>query len=346
VVGATGPQGLIGPAGPQGSIGPAGPTGPQGASGPVGPLGPQGATGLQGAPGSPGGATGATGTAGTPGSAGPQGATGLQGPQGATGTTAAVPAPHCCRLQAVSATQIQLIPWLGDRIRIAGVDVQVPAGGIFATNTGTVLNGTGGQNLPANTLLYVYLFMSGPTPVIGFFTVGWIWDTTPGNIGVAVLNGNAGWSLIGMVFTNASAQFSDGGTARNVLSWFNRRDKTAANGLGNNSTSSVGNVAISSSYVEFCTWGDDDVVGWITGQMSATGGANPYANFYIGYDGGTLFSGNQSFTSAYNGTAAELTASGPLAQGRHYFQLWGAASSGGGCTFTVNNANLYARTKG
>jgi hypothetical protein len=345
--GGTGPQGLVGNTGPQGASGPVGPTGAQGASGATGPLGPSGASGATGPAGSPGGATGATGTPGAPGAAGPQGATGLQGPQGATGAAAAVAAPKCGRLVMTAATQIQFQPYFGDRIRIAGVDWQIPSGGIYANNTSTNVNGTPGQNLAANTNYFVYLFISGGVPTIGFFTVGWIWDTTPGNIGVAVLNGNAAWSLIGMVYTNGSAQFQDSGNVRCVLSWFNRRHKTAGIGLGNVSTSSPSNVAMSGNVVAVCNWPDEEIVTWVTAQMSAQGGANPYANYFVSMDGtGSVFGGNMTFTGSYYGAGTELTASGNAPQGAHYYQFWGAASSGGGCTFTANNGNLFARTMG
>ena len=338
--GATGPQGLVGLQGATGLQGLVGATGPQGLVGLTGPAGPQGATG---APGSPGGATGPAGPAGA---AGPQGATGPAGPQGATGAAAIVPAPHGGRFQALSATQVQFYPYKGGHVRLAGVDWPIPAGGIFGYNTGTSVNGAPG-NLAANTLYFVYLFASGGALYIGFFTVGWVWDTTPGNVGVAVLNGNAAWSLIGMVFTDGSGQFNDGGAKRNVISWFNRLEKTCANGLGNSNTASTGNVAMGGgAYVELCTWGDEDVTAWVTGQMSCSGGGNPYANYYIGIDGGAMFANNQTFTSSYYLTGSEITSIGPAGQGRHYFQFWGAASSGGGATFTVNNASIYARTRG
>jgi hypothetical protein len=361
-IGPTGTQGATGPVGPQGAIGASGATGPQGLVGGTGPqglvgiTGPQGASGATGPAGSPGGATGSTGPAGAPGAAGASGtpgapgASGATGPQGASGAAAAVGAPQACRFMANSATQVQLIPWKGDRIRIQGVDWQIPASGIATNNTGCIVNGTPGQNLAANKTYGVYCLIYGGAPTLGFYDLslaGWVFDTAAGNVGVAVLNGAASWSLVGMVFTNSSAQFNAGGSAQNVISWFNRREKTAGNGLGNSSTTSTGNVAMGGgAFVEFCTFGDDDVVGWVTAGMSCSGGGNPYANYYVGYDGGALHGSNQTFTSSYYVAGMEITASGPLPAGRHYFQLWGAASSGGGATFSVQNGNIYAKTTG
>jgi hypothetical protein len=361
-IGPTGTQGATGPLGPQGAVGASGATGPQGLVGGTGPqglvglTGPQGASGATGPAGSPGGATGATGAAGTPGAAGASGtpgapgASGATGPQGASGAAAAVSAPQACRLQMTAATQIQLIPWKGDRIRIQGVDWQIPASGIATNNTGAIVNGTPGQSLAANHTYGVYCIIFGGAPTLAFYDMslaGWVFDTTAGNNGVAVLNGAAAWSLVGMVFTNTSAQFVDSGQSRNVISWFNRREKTAGNGLGNSSTTSTSNTALGGgNWVDFCTFGDDDVVGWVTAGMSASGGGAPYGNYYIGVDGGAVHGTNQTFTSSYYVAGMEITASGPLPPGRHYFQFWGAASSGSGCTLTVNNGNIYAKTFG
>jgi hypothetical protein len=368
-IGATGPQGIQGPPGPQGPggigpqgepgpqgpIGPAGATGPvgatgigaSGATGVVGPVGPVGATGPQGLIG-PSGPSGAAGPQGASGPAGPSGPQGATGPVGATGSAAGivVPAPHCGRLVTVSATALSFPPYLGDRLRIQGVDYQIPNAGIAIGNTGIRINGIAGQNLAANTLYYVYVFNNAGTLTVDFSPTGWAWDSpASGNGGVAVKSTDNTRSLIGMIRTNASGQFSDGGSQRFVLSWFNRKDKTSLAGLGNNNVTSGTPVQVGTATVELLNWSDEEVFIWAAGNMGTSGS---YAWVFIGADGPGNFGGNQIFTVTTNAGVSvtpglEIMSASGIGEGYHFYLLMGATSGG---SLTVNNSNLFGRTRG
>ena len=123
------------------------------------------------------------------------------------------PAPQCGRLVYVDATHIALKPFKGADTRIAGRLYQIPSGGVTLTNAG----------LAANTLYFIYEFLSGTVIALTALTTGHVMDTTAGNVGTEVASNNAAYSLVGMVYTNASGQFQDSPAVRGVASWFNRR---------------------------------------------------------------------------------------------------------------------------
>jgi hypothetical protein len=360
-IGATGVQGIQGPPGPQGPGG----VGPQGEPGPQGPLGPAGATGFTGATGvgatGVGGPQGATGLQGATGPQGVIGLTGLQGATGATGTVTGVkvPAPQCGHLFAQTGTLISFQPYAGELIRIQGVDYSIPSGGIGGNNTGCYIDGSIG-NLAASTVYYVYVFNNAGTPTIEFSTTAPAWDTTPGNIGVLCKSTTNTRSLIGMVKTTASGQFTDSGLSRLVLSYFNRRPRYAVASLGNNSTTSTTPAQLASGYVEFLTWNDEEVHAWVSGQLQCSGN---YGHIFIGLDGPSNFGGAQLYTTtAVNvsggaGGSINVMPGAEMTTGQaaynwgawpggsyHYLLCMGAADAGG--TLAFNNANLFAKING
>lgn len=137
-------------------------------------------------------------------------------------------APQCGRLSYVSATQIKFAPFNGGSVKIAGLLYAIPSAGVTAANTSVYVNGVAGQNLAAATLYYVYLFNNAGTLTIDFSTTAYATDTTTGNVGVVVKNGDNTRSLIGWVYTNGSGGFG-AGPLLNVNSWFNTGVSTPAN---------------------------------------------------------------------------------------------------------------------
>ncbi|WP_316234744.1 hypothetical protein [Bradyrhizobium sp. SZCCHNR1020] len=137
--------------------------------------------------------------------------------------------PECGRLKYVSATALNFAPTKqGDLIKINGSIYRIPAAGIAGlANTGVYVNGTAGQNLASGTLYYVYCFANAGVPTADFSTTGHATSGTAGNIGTEVKSGDDTRTLIGMVYTNGSAQFSDALTA----SWFNRRTRSLSGAL-------------------------------------------------------------------------------------------------------------------
>src|SRR5215469_12684216 len=142
------------------------------------------------------------------------------------------PPPGQCQLNFVSSTQIKLSPVGGQFIQIAGQIFAIPSGGITAANTSVFVNGVAGQNLALSTFYYVYLFNNAGVLTVDFSTTGHTGDTAAGNVGVEIESGNNSRSLIGMVFTTASATFVSSGPSLGVRSWFNRTTPAVWTGGG------------------------------------------------------------------------------------------------------------------
>ena len=285
----------------QGPPGAQGPQGPQGDTGPQGSTGAQGPQGVPGAPGAPG-AQGPQGEQGAQGAQGPKGDTGATGPQGPEG-----PAGFAGRLTRVSATQIRFAPYNGDRVRISGVWYAIPAAGITANNTGVNVNGTAGQNLAANTVYLVGLWITAgvPTPI---FLSGITHQASQvaGNVGTEVSTGNDAISVIGLVRTDGSAQFLDNATNRLVLSWFNRRNLAlqGAGTAGATITATGGYVEVTTAArIQFLTWGEESVALALGGfsHQSAAGNSN-FATITV---------------AGANGPQAAFTAAGATQFGAH-----------------------------
>src|SRR5262245_2574705 len=193
--------------------------------------------------------------------------------------------PHYCpcgRLNFVNSAQIQFVRYNGDRVKINGVWVAIPAAGVTAANTGVAVNGASGQNLAANTNYMVAI--SNPPLQLSFWSGSNFTHTaspTAGNVGTEIVANSDGISLIGMVRTNASAQFANAAKQRFVLSWFNRRDlpllgDTTA-GAGTSTTTGFVEIA-TGSRVEFLTWAGEGALLAMSGFCSNTVGANDTYN--------------------------------------------------------------------
>ena len=131
-------------------------------------------------------------------------------------------------------------------------------------NSGVNVNGTPGQSLLGGVLYLVALYNNAGVLTPIFYaasllaTPTHIPDTTTGNVGVEVINGNPGATLIGMVFTNGIGQFTDAPTARYVASWFNRRRRYCSLSIANCSTTNTSYVALSGG-IAFVAWGGEAV---------------------------------------------------------------------------------------
>ena len=175
---------------------------------------------------------------------------------------------NCGRLAFVIATALSFKPYNGDRIKINGVIYSIPAAGIAGLgNTGVWRDGASGQNLSANVTYLVFAWNNAGTITAEYRQAAvytHMTSTTPGNVGVEVSATIAApttpqdtHTLIGMIRTDAGAQFVDSATNRLVISWFNRRNLSlvgaAASGV---TTSSTGSVELTTAArVGFINWG-------------------------------------------------------------------------------------------
>jgi hypothetical protein len=193
------------------------------------------------------------------------------------------------RLAFVSTTALEFKPFNGDRIKINGTVFAIPTTGIVGlANTGVFVNGVAGQSLAASTVYYVYAFNNSGTITADFSTTGHATSTTAGNEGTEIKSGDNTRSLIGMIRTNASAQFADSLTQRFVTNWFNRGNLllTGANTAGASTGSTTAIELTSAARVEFLVWSGEGVFAGAFGVMNNTvAGALQYAD--LGLDNGT-----------------------------------------------------------
>jgi hypothetical protein len=251
-------------------------------------------------------------------------------------------APGQCQLQYASATALHLAPVGGSGVVIAGVLYSLPSGGVNAANTNVYVNGTAAQNLAASTLYYVYLFNNSGTLTIDFSATSHATDTTAGNVGVEIKNGDNTRSLVGLIYTNGSAQFADSGANRLVASWFNPQTKT---GIGQfstvPSTSSTSFVELQTSIrVTFVTFGNREVSFSVSGENGATVSG-------LGVQTAMSFDGSLYQESCFVYVASSsIGASGSfsgrrlLSEGYHYATLLGGVNTTG----TGSWANAYPPT--
>jgi hypothetical protein len=296
-------------------------------SGHTGLTGPQGPQGVAGP-------TGATGATGAPGAAGPQ------GPQGPAVS------PHCGYFYAQTATQVTFAPKNGDRVQIAGVVYAIPPSGVVAVNTSCFVNGIAGQALAANTTYLVCVFNNSGTLALDFLTsLAHAPDVNAGNVGIEISGASSTRTVVGLVRTNASAQFADGASARFTLSWFNRQEKITLYATTNLNTTSTATVALCPP-VPALNWGDAALSAVLVGQWG-TSAAGGYAAIAVGIDGTTVF-GSQTFTygtTGANGTSVTVGGWSNPSEGAHTYGPIGAATSGSG-TATLNNWQILIMTRG
>jgi hypothetical protein len=305
----------------------------------------QGPQGVQGIPG-PQGLIGLQGIAGPQ---GPQGNQGSQGIQGATGPTIGPLAPQCGRLTYVSATAIKFAPYNGKQIQINGSIFNIPAAGIAGVaNTGVFVNGTGASNLAASTLYLVYAFLNSGTVTADFCTTAHATSTTVGNEGVEIKSGDDTRTLIGMVFTNASAQFQQSSTFVGVISWFNRGSFALEQGVANLSTTTTSLINLSASgLLSLLNWGGEAVYVSMTGAQFVSGAS--FCQLAVGIDGSfgsaATALGNSSVSYATT-TADSVTVGGfaVLSEGLHVF--WAALGATNGGTANLNNGVINGMTRG
>lgn len=241
-----------------------------------------------------------------------------------------------CRMSAVNATTLRLSPYNGNGVPVAGALQAVPSAGINVANTNITLNGVGGSDLASNANYLVALNQSNG---LEFWTLGTGHSpsSTAGNIGVEIITGHNDKTLVGMIRTNASAQFQIANGFLFVLNWFNRRVRRSRTVFtGNPTTSSTSIVELDTSIRNnFICWSDDFPLFSVSGTATA-GASSQLAVTGIGFDGTTpelesaLYSGMHTSTEG-SSTVGSISFSGiknGLTEGNHYATVLGAASFG------------------
>ena len=232
------------------------------------------------------------------------------------------------RLTFVGATSIQFCPFNGNYVNIPGGTTKsytIPSACVVAANTSIIIDGTGGSNLAASTLYYVYLFDSSGVLTVEFSTTS---HATDAATGIEVKTSNATRALIGMVRTNGSSQFVNSGNTLFVNSYFNRRVQGGRNAFtADRTTSSTTFVEVNSEIrAEFLTWSDEAVTASVSGACVMT--ASSLSFITIGFDGTTAEDthSNCGAQTARQGIHPTITKSG-LSEGYHYATLLARVAS-------------------
>jgi hypothetical protein len=227
------------------------------------------------------------------------------------------------QLQFINATALKFAPYNGNQITINGAAKSIPAAGVSMANTSVFVNGTAGQNLAADTTYYVYLFDNGGILTADFSTTGHATSSTAGNVGIEIKSGNDTRSLIGMIRTNASSQFVDSGANRYVLSWFNRRAKSAVNNdlAASASTTSTTFVEVNSSLrTNFLMWAGDEIF-WRVTALVGSAAPNYGVGYSVGFDGVTAEAAQIATNASYLNPAGFSASKSGLSEGQHYMTM-------------------------
>lgn len=241
-----------------------------------------------------------------------------------------------CYFGIISSTQCRLVPQNGNKIFINGEWLNIPSVGVNLANTGALL---GGGSASANNVYNVYAFNNGGTPAL---IMGPQARTTDATFGHQVATGFASHTLVGKVRLDGSGLFYDN-TEVGVLSWFNRRRKTAYRGyplvLTDITTQSF--TTLLGGQVSALTWGQDpyEVFAISNGVYSAGGVGNvSLITVFDGVATGFSCQGSAHASNYYVG----LNSSAPVgaSEGNHTFGA--AIAVGTGNTFRLQSSAVYA----
>jgi len=241
-----------------------------------------------------------------------------------------------CRLVRTSATVLTLTPVDGQFIKIAGAIYAIPSAGVTLSNSG----------LSVSTLYYIYASISGGNVTLSASATAYATDTTAGNVGVRIKSGDNAFTLVGMIYTSAASQFVDTTGNRQVLSYFNRRDRHFSASASNYSTASTAMVVVTPILISSLNWADDGICVWLAGQAGMTGSYalqqavfdNSTSNTYGVYQYIYITGATTNFPNLIGGWHQP-------AEGFHsYYMALGAVSGSG--TTSINNMSATGYVRG
>ena len=200
----------------------------------------------------------------------------------------------------------------------------VPAAGVTLAPTA----------LTPGSAYYIYAKQTAGVISLEASATAYVIDTTSGNIGVAIKNGDPTRSLVGQWLVATGPTWST--VAVQGLSWFNRKTKSAqTNFIGSPATGSPAFVELSTSIRNsFLVWSGEEVRFDASGSVAVSGvSSGSFVTTSVGFDGTT----NEKASSIYENYAADTVGtigfggSKPgLSEALHYLTLLGLISSGTG----------------
>jgi hypothetical protein len=243
--------------------------------------------------------------------------------------------PNCGRLSFVSSTQLQFVPYNGNKIKINGVIQPIPNAGIAGlTNTDCFVNGVAHQTLTVSSFYRIYAFMNAGVMTADFSGVGHATSTTLDNEGTEIKAGDDTRTLIGLCFCGTGGIFINDVPNRLVRSWFNRA-RTLAIADASGSTTSAPLVQIGATAQ--CLFFEGEIikvylVGYTSGLAPMTVGTG------IDLDGvWSAFTAN--WCALYGGTGnTAIILVRVAAEGIHY--AWAKLQANGTDTASLNG-NIY-----
>lgn len=235
-----------------------------------------------------------------------------------------------CRLSVVSTTSLKLAPYNGNNVIVNGVPLQLPPAGVSVSN----------GSLAASTVYYVYLSGTTAAPVLALSTTTHVTGTN----GVEVKSGDATQTLVGMVATNASTQFTDSQASRLCLNWFNRR-KLAGSAIGTGfTTTATGATNLSTTLnILYLDWADDQPFQSLCGNMSnnTASGVTTVAGYYNGTQIGlaqSFASTTANFGCPYGTTSLIASNEGSI----NMISVYASVTSGTTATISCNQSlNIF-----
>jgi hypothetical protein len=253
------------------------------------------------------------------------------------------------RFEYVSATQCKFAPYNGGVIKINGSLFAIPSAGIAGlANTSVFVNGTAAQNLVANTTYWVFAFSNAGVVTGDFRTAATHGVSSAArNTGTEILTGDDTRTLIGMVRTNASAQFQNDEANRLVISWFNRINLSLVGAIvasASNATTSIVELS-TAGRVNFLTWAGEAVHGSCGGLVQCSN-LGSTSNWNVAMDGTNWVqqqSSGQSHYAANSFVAVNVAGvvSPPPSEGFHYLTLMGwRGGAAATCTFNYSVAGM------
>lgn len=229
-----------------------------------------------------------------------------------------------CKLLCSSPTLLTLNPFNGRSIRINGVVYQLPATPPTVSNAG----------LAGSSLYYVYAYVNAGAVALTMASNGHSIDGSVANYGTEIMTGDPTRTLVGMVWTNSAAQFTDNVGSRLVRSWFN---DNGVSGTGANagvvSTSSTSPVEIDTACRSYAVlWAGEQIdLKGAAQAFSNVAGQIAYTNMAVNNVAGGVLGFCMSAIANYQAEAVPMWSTSASVDGLYQFSLL-MFSSGNGST--------------
>lgn len=240
-----------------------------------------------------------------------------------------------CRLNHVSAVQIRLDPYNGNKLMIGGSSRSVPSAGVTLSNAG----------MAANTTYFIYAYWTGAALALEFSATTYATDAATG---VKVKNGDPSRTLVGIIRTDAGGQFVNSASKQFVGSYFN--DVRVLYGYLPAQITLPVSITECAGFVraEFVAFAGQ-LVQWSAMAYGSASAAGYDWGFAVGYDSGTTYTGFvPNYESSGSSTADEGTLSTSQAvvvatDGLHF--LTGMGSGNAGSTNLIYDLKIYGSIK-